>query len=191
MASRFILADFKARTQVQKVNVVFLTDGDAQSMNIERPLTEMGEEMLTIGQTIVVDGKRIEIGRFERQNKITTQLLDILRKEYNVIGYFLAENNHEVRRKIWDGANGYVSEAITKEYLKEYRKNKFMSLEDSLGYDKLFIIKADRNSLNTDDDEFEVSENAKKGEIQRAFKKHANSKKTNKMFATQFAKMVA
>jgi RNase P/RNase MRP subunit p30 len=66
-----------------------------------------------------------------------------------------------------------------------------MSLEDSLGYDKLFIIKADRNSLNTDDDEFEVSENAKKGEIQRAFKKHANSKKTNKMFATQFAKMVA
>ena len=191
MASRFILADFKARTRVQKVNVVFLTDGDAQSMNIERPLTEMGEEMLTIGQTIMVDGKRIEIGRFERQYKITTQLLDMLRKEYNVIGYFLAENNHEVRRKIWDGANGYVSEAITKEYLKEYRKNKFMSLEDSLGYDKLFIIKADRNSLNTDDDEFEVSENAKKGEIQRAFKKHANSKKTNKMFATQFAKMVA
>ena len=191
MASRFILADFKARTQVQKVNVVFLTDGDAQTMAIEPPCTEMHEDIPTVGQTIMVDGKRLEFSRFGCQYKITTQLLSLLREQYNVIGYFLADSNHEVRRKLWEGANGYVAEETTKEYLKEYRKNKFVSLEDSLGYDKLFIIKADRGSLNTDDDEFEVSDNAKKSEIQRAFKKHANSKKTNKMFATQFAKMVA
>ena len=41
------------------------------------------------------------------------------------------------------------------------------------------------------DDVFEVEDGATKGAIAKAFKKHANSKKTNKLFATQFAKMVA
>ena len=190
MAARFILADFKARTKVQKVNAVFLTDGDAQSLYVDDPYRD-DRDIKTLGQTILLDGKRIDAPRYDSSRKITAQLLNELRKEYNVIGYFLSTRNYDVRGKVWDSRDSYVPEQEMKEILKEYRTNKFVSFDNALGYDKFFIIRAERGSLNTEDDEFEVSENAGKGEIQRAFKKHANSKKTNKLFATQFAKMVA
>ena len=193
MAARFILADFKARTNVQKVNAVFLTDGDAQSMYVDNMYLEdqLDNTMRTAGTTIMIDGKRIDSHRFGNQREVTKALLDELRKKYTVIGYYLAPRPYDVRGKIWQIDNRHVPDEEMKAYMKEYRSNKFVSFDNALGYDKFFIIKADRGALDTSDDEFEVSENAKKGEIQRAFKKHANSKKTNKLFATQFAKMVA
>ena len=193
MAARFILADFKARTNVQKVNAVFLTDGDAQSMYVDNMYLEdqLDNTMRTAGTTIMIDGKRIDSHRFGNQREVTKALLDELRKKYTVIGYYLAPRPYDVRGKIWQIDDRRVPDEEMKAYMKEYRSNKFVSFDNALGYDKFFIIKADRGALDTSDDEFEVSENAKKGEIQRAFKKHANSKKTNKLFATQFAKMVA
>ena len=193
MAARFILADFKARTNVQKVNAVFLTDGDAQSMYVDNMYVEdqLDNTMRTAGTTIMIDGKRIDSHRFGNQREVTKALLDELRKKYTVIGYYLAPRPYDVRGKIWQIDDRRVPDEEMKAYMKEYRSNKFVSFDNALGYDKFFIIKADRGALDTSDDEFEVSENAKKGEIQRAFKKHANSKKTNKLFATQFAKMVA
>jgi hypothetical protein len=192
MASRFILADFKTRTKVQKVNAIFLTDGDAQSMYVDEPY--YGEDnhlgRARWKQEILLDGKRIRVNGNESR-KLTAMLLNELRKEYTVIGYFLAERPYDMRGKIWQANQGYVSDEQMREIRKEYNKNKFIVLDGVLGYDNFFIIKAEKGSLDTSDDEFEVSENAKKGEIQRAFKKHANSKKTNKLFATQFAKMVA
>ena len=193
MAARFILADFKARTNVQKVNAVFLTDGDAQSMYVDNMYLEdqLDNTMRTAGTTIMIDGERIDSHRFGNQREVTKALLDELRKKYTVIGYYLAPRPYDVRGKICQIDNRHVPDEEMKAYMKEYRSNKFVSFDNALGYDKFFIIKADRGALDTSDDEFEVSENAKKGEIQRAFKKHANSKKTNKLFATQFAKMVA
>ena len=193
MAARFILADFKARTNVQKVNAVFLTDGDAQQMYVDNMYLEdqLDNTMRTAGTTIMIDGKRIDSHRFGNQREVTKALLNELRKKYTVIGYYLAPRPYDVRGKIWQIDNRHVPDEEMKAYMKEYRSNKFVSFDNALGYDKFFIIKADRGALDTSDDEFEVSENAKKGEIQRAFKKHANSKKTNKLFATQFAKMVA
>ena len=195
MAARFVLADFKARTQVQKVNAIFLTDGEAQSMYIDNKEDQVDSEN-TIAhsdswkRTIMLDGKKIEASRSENF-KLTSNLLETLRKEYNVIGYFLAARAYEMRDRVWKASGSYVDIKKMNEIRKEYNKNKFVSFNDVLGYDNFFIIKAEGRSLATDDDEFEVSENAGKGEIQRAFKKHANSKKTNKLFATQFAKMVA
>jgi hypothetical protein len=193
MASRFILADFKARTRVQKVNVVFLTDGDAQSMYVDEPYFGPEENRIegaNWNKNILMDGKTINASRGNNV-KITTALLNELRKEYTVIGYFLAERPYDFRGKVWAAHDTYVADEKMREFRKEYNTNKFISFSEVLGYDSFFIIKAEGRSLATDDDEFEVSENAKKGEIQRAFKKHANSKKTNKLFATQFAKMVA
>ena len=193
MASRFILADFKARTRVQKVNVVFLTDGDAQSMYVDEPYFGPEENRIEgarWNKNILMDGKTISASRGSNI-KITTALLNELRKEYTVIGYFLAERPYDFRGKVWAAHDTYVADEKMREFRKEYNTNKFISFSEVLGYDSFFIIKAEGRSLATEDDEFEISENAKKGEIQRAFKKHANSKKTNKLFATQFAKMVA
>ena len=70
-------------------------------------------------------------------------------------------------------------------------KQKFYSLDSVLGYDRYFILRNDRKSLDTSNEDFEVRDNAKKGEIQRAFKKFAGSKKANRTLAVKFAETVA
>jgi hypothetical protein len=189
MAARFILKDFKAKHNIQKVNVVFLTDGDAQSMYYKR--SPEGDNMVpTRGYTIDLDGKFIDQGGWYT-NDTCRKLLDTLRKEYNVIGYFLAERPYDFKSRANQASKRYLTTDEYNVLRKEYNKNKFISMDDTLGYDKFFIIKAEGRSLETSDDEFVVADGATKGAIAKAFKKHANSKKTNKLFATQFAKMVA
>ena len=189
MASRFIIKDFKTKHNIQKVNVVFLTDGDAQSMNYKRT-EENHNNIPTRGVTIDLDGKYIDQNGWNT-NDTCIKLLDSLRKDYNVIGYFLAERPYDFKGKVWQASRGFVNTDDINALRKEYNKNKFISMDNTLGYDKFFIIKAEGRSLATADDVFEVEDGATKGAIAKAFKKHANSKKTNKLFATQFAKMVA
>lgn len=191
MASRFLLEDFKKKHGVQKVNAIFMTDGDAQDMYIKSS-SEEPNSVPTKGLSIEMDGKYYNSSSiWNTGSSITSTLLGALREDYTVIGYFLAERLHYFRSKIWNVYNHHVSDQKIKELRKEYNKNKFISFKNKIGYDEFFIIKAEGDSLSVEDEEFEVSENAKKGEIQRAFKKHATSKKTNKLFATQFAKLVA
>jgi hypothetical protein len=70
-------------------------------------------------------------------------------------------------------------------------KDKYFALDNVLGYDRYFILRNDRKSLDTTTEDFEVRDNAKKGEIARAFKKFAGSKKANRTLAVKFAETVA
>ena len=66
-----------------------------------------------------------------------------------------------------------------------------LHLKEVCGYNDYFILKSDKSSLNTDNDEFQVSAVAKKNEITRAFRKFQKSKKANRVLATKFAEAVA
>ena len=123
--------------------------------------------------------------------KSQQHIFNHLRKKYVIIGYHLAAQQYEFRNALYSNMEDRNEETNLNEYRKVFNKNKFISFDDKLGCDRYFVIKASKKSLDTDSDEFEVRENAKKGEITRAFKKHAASKKGNKVFATQFAEMVA
>lgn len=184
MASRFIIRDFKAKYGIQKTNVVFMTDGDAQGMYFKR----RGGDFVSSGTVINVDGNMVNT-RISRA--ITEDLFNIIRKECTLIGYFIAGSTYDFRGKVWQVEDSFVTDAKLKELRKAYNANKFISYDNKIGYDKFFIIKGEGNSLNTDDDEFEVAEDANKGQIQRAFKNYANSKKANKILATQFAQIIA
>lgn len=186
MAARFILADFQKKHGVQKVNAVFLTDGEAQSMYINRT---RDNNTPTRGYVIDIDGKTVTAGR--NQRNVTDDLIAMLGKKYTVIGFFLCERSYDFRAQVWKSYDEFVSNEKMNDMRKTYNKQKFISFDGARGYDRYFVVKAEGRSLNTDAEEFEVSEEAKKGEIARAFKKFANSKKANRMLATQFAQMVA
>tara|TARA_R110000868_G_scaffold375665_1_gene640275 strand:- start:15744 stop:17918 length:2175 start_codon:yes stop_codon:yes gene_type:complete len=193
MASRFILADFKAKHNIQKINAIFLTDGDAQSMYVKGPSRPEDQTIQISGETIYMDGKFVDGARGYSSNRdrtTTENLLKILGQKYNIVGFFVCDGN-QINRRIYSAVGEFITTDKLKEIRKYYNKNKFVSFANSGGYNTFYIIKGERNSLDTSDDEFEVSENANKSEIQRAFKKFTNSKKSNKIFATEFAKMVA
>ena len=78
---------------------------------------------------------------------------------------------------------GYISET---EY-KKARKEKTYSIKES-GYDSYFAI---IDSALSNDDEFEVQEDASKAQIKRAFVKSLKAKKLNKKVLGEFVELVA
>jgi hypothetical protein len=186
MASRFIIRDFKEANNIQKTNVVFMTDGDAQNFYVR---SDWENTNPTNGMRIDMDGKMIDAPRNGRN--VTPALFKALSKECNLIGYFISDSMQAFRSKVYQANKGYIPNEKMNTMRKQYSKNKFVEMDSVLGYDKFFILKADKGALNTDQEDLEIAADATRSQIRSAFKKHANSKKANKILATQFAKMVA
>lgn len=209
-----VLKDFKRRHQVQKPIFTLLTDGDSTTLSVNREVLERFRENASAngasslnthrsGIRILLDeSKRVVDPKTNRHRiastSVTTSLLEAIRKEVPglaIVGYFVANTSDEFSRSVTRASGGEVDNDIystIREARKIANKNKFVSYDDVLGYDRYFILKATRaSSLDATDDEFEISDKAKRGEITRAFKKYAKSKKGNRVLATQFAEIVS
>ena len=191
LSADIILDEFKAKHNIQRVNAIFLTDGDAQGIQANTKTYDMATDYQRI-KLIMNKGYIDASGHRDLSEKV----INHLRKKHVVIGYFMAARNYDFKyaleKVLCDNiTNSYLSNEDLNKHRKEYSKNRFVSFDNAIGYDRFFIIKADKKSLKSNEDEFQVGCHAKKGEITRAFKKHANSKKSNRIFATKFAEMVA
>ena len=186
-----ILKDFKAKHNIQKTIFTVLTDGDSNPIELNNAYTMYGLVQRRGLRTLrmkMAESRRVV--KMSRRNH-TTAILEAIKKEIpglTNLGYFIALNSSDFKDN--------VRRAAGQEALRSARKianaNKFVSFDGTLGYDRYFIVRGEKSSsLEARDDEFEVSENAKRGEITRAFKKYAKSKKGNRIFATQFAEIVS
>lgn len=185
LAMPHIVQQFKSRHPVQRVINVIITDGDAQHMYTKE------DESASVATRGIAVSSNNKIIKAYRNNELTVQLTDNLRSLGCVnIGFFLAERRYDSNRAI-SRATGSWEQDSFRQASKMLNKHKFASYDNTLGYDRYFVVKADRRTLDTDNDDFEIRENATKGEITRAFKKFANSKKGNRVLASQFAQMVA
>lgn len=77
-----------------------------------------------------------------------------------------------------------------KPYNREYSKHKCVTFRDTLGYDEFYVVKHGKN-LTTDDDGFDIADDASNGQITSQFKKYSKSKKNNKTLLTNFGRVVA
>ena len=186
MATDFIVSDFRAKFPVQKVNFVLLTDGDGRNVRVQHSRGAKYSYDMMIDK----NGKLSKVSR--RSVPCTTHLLNELRKRgVTTIGYRLAERNYDFNSAIWSTSNRFIDSDEMKSFRKTYNKQKFLSMDDTIGYDRYFVIKADRKSLDTDVEDLEIDPNASKAQITKAFKKHTSSKKGNRVLATRFAEIVA
>lgn len=186
MAVPSLIQKFTKQNNIQKTNFVLLSDGFGSHIDIVRHENE--ESYYSNGYAINVNGTLVktEIVGTRRQT-LTEALLNNLRKQVNsVTGYFLASNRSDFNQGM-----RYIETPTFHKDRSEFLKNRFISYDNVMGYDRYFILRCDSRSMDTTTTEFEVKENAKKGEIARAFKKHANSKKANRTLAVKFAEMVA
>ena len=83
----------------------------------------------------------------------------------------------------------YIDEDSRKRFQREFAKNRCLTFDNVLGYDKFYILKRDKMSVEAED--FEVNDNATHAQIRSAFKKHSSSKKNNKTLLTNFGRTVA
>ena len=186
-----LIKEFKGKNAVEKMNLVVLSDGDANRIQAFRDGGLEDNKVETRGMfkgiNMRIDGKMVKA---ENTNNVTQALLENINKRYNTstIGFFMADDNRMFNHKIaqihgWDDSH-------RNEANKEYRKNKCVVRKSALGYDEFYLIKGG-NNLAVEDDEFGVTSDQTKNQMANAFKKYSKSKKQNKVLMTTFGRIVA
>ena len=187
-----IVNRFKNKHSIQKVNFVLLTDGFGGKISVNIPAQPMHSFKGVGGYTIEMNGKTIKLDN-NNSAEMTTKLLDAFRQNgVSTIGFFLAEGGRDIyaiSSLLTDGF--YEKDKMVEQLKTALRKDKFSTRDNAIGYDRLFILKAGRKTLNTDVDELEIDENASKAKIISTFKKYSSSKKGNRILATKFAEIVS
>ena len=190
-----ILPQFKKDNQVEKVQCVILTDGEAHPLRFHHEFSHRwGEEcekyMGTsyIGENCILrDRKTGNTYAFDDNSfTMTDVLLQNLRDKFtdvNFIGFRILpprEASYFAKRYVEYGDE-------LEKIMKVWRKEKSFAIKKS-GYHVYFGLSA---SALDSDDTFEVKEDATKTDIKKAFFKSLKGKKMNKKILSEFIEFVA
>ena len=190
-----ILPQFKKDNQVEKVQCVILTDGEAHPLRFHHEFSHRwGEEcekyMGTsyIGENCILrDRKTGNTYAFDDNSfTMTDVLLQNLRDKFtdvNFIGFRILpprEASYFAKRYVEYGDE-------LEKIMKVWRKEKSFAIKKS-GYHVYFGLSASALDI---DDSFEVKEDATKTDIKKAFFKSLKGKKMNKKILSEFIEFVA
>ena len=196
LASTMLIKDFQAKHKIQKTNVIFMTDGFGHTPSMfssDYAHKEISESSSNLrgGYTININGKATFFKSNLRGLQLNKQALDVIRAMPGVhlTGFFLVENSSDFKSAVYSASNYYITHDEMRAYKKELNTKKFVAFSDSFGYDDYYIV--DGRNIDTTNTAFDVSERASKAMITKAFKKHTNSKKGNRVLATKLAQMIA
>ena len=200
VAAMSIIPKFKNDNGIQKVNAVFLTDGVSHKANRKISGESLGgyntDDYITdkVTNTTVTSENK---GRYYSGEKQTTMLLELLKKripESNVLGFFVAGSGARgvVRREIIQDKMGLHWDDMDtlKKCQKELRTNKVLVCKTA-GYDEYYILPSVPSDDESAEDGIQVKENAKTGDLKRAFAKFSKSKVLNRQLLNKFIAQVA
>ena len=200
VAAMSIIPKFKNDNGIQKVNAVFLTDGVSHKANKKISGESLGgyntDDYITdkVTNTTVTSENK---GRYYSGEKQTTMLLELLKKripESNVLGFFVAGSGKTgiVRREIIQDKMGLHWDDMDtlKKCQKELRTNKVLVCKTA-GYDEYYILPSVPSDDESAEDGIQVKENAKTGDLKRAFAKFSKSKVLNRQLLNKFIAQVA
>ena len=194
-----LLPKFKKDTGVQKVNTVFLTDGESHYIHYTCSHQSTNGYSATSVITDPITNKTVFQDKDSSGREVqTTMLLKLLKKRVygmNILGFFVAGSGKKgiVKRDIicWKmGINEYAETDKLKEYQKELRTKKVLVCKTQ-GYDEYYILPSVPKVDETEEEGLQVKEGAKTGELKRAFAKFSSSKTLNRQLLNKFIDKVA
>jgi len=190
--SHDLINKFKAKHAVDKMNLVVLSDGEANNIHVQRSREINYLNTDRWGKTIIhIDGRKVTLP--DRSSGGTRALLENLQKNYGVctLGFFIADGSYNFWRKIEHAQDAYVyGSDDRKPFNRQYSKHKCVTFNNKLGYNQFYIVKNGKN-FSTEDDGFDVADDASTGTIRSQFKRYSKSKKNNKSLLTNFGRAVA
>ena len=197
LCSRYLVDRLKRLENVTKVNVVCLTDGEAN------PMQYMTEDVDYYGETgfrnrqmyhsskvfILRDPKtgytkRISNSHYETTKEIVSYFREIT--DYNWVGIRLCSKSNLSRI-----VRSFAYDMFDK-IDKQWRRDKYASIKNLAGFSEAFYMP--ERDMGGSTDELEVKQKgevATKAELGRAFKKHMSSKMTNKKVLNAFIEQIA
>jgi len=195
-----IVPKFKRETGVQKVNTIFLTDGDSNRLEgvyDYRLNTETGEHTPYIsnvyGTMTISDPKTLKNYEVAGYN-ITDGLLRILKDRVdgmNLIGFFVAGSGRSGRvdkRALYSLQRDLGMDAIM-EQVRFINKNKYLVIE-SKGYDEMYVLPAKGMEVSNEGLSDELV-GASKAKLKSAFGKSMKGKVESRQLLNKFVKLVA
>jgi hypothetical protein len=193
MALHSLIPDFQAKNKLQKVNVIFLTDGEGYQNAVTKEKKGNYDDtyigMTKYIKTSIRDRKSGRVYRsfdyngFPQYAKILLETVKDRFPTVNLINFRITPSRDFQSCYRWYG-NGYDNYESAK---VEYRKNQCISFKDT-GFHQFNVIAA--TSLAQDED-FKVEEGASKAQIKTAFVKMLGKKKTNKKLLGSFVELIA
>jgi len=191
-----VIPQFKNDNKLQKVNVVILTDGEANNLtfNVKSPYnpSKIGTNAVT-HRCALRDRKIGHVYRNfgnEYKNSLTTILLENLKHrfpEVNLIGFRILGGTEFNRfYRYLHNINSYL-DTVPDNITKTWKKEKSVEINPA-GYDSLYAISSTGLSSETS---FSVSEDASTTEIGKAFRGMLKKKTTNKKHLSSFASLVS
>jgi len=186
---------------VEKMNLVVLSDGDSNQLQVVRDHKLKAHHAYTSGGywqsniNAIIDNKKVEIRG--RRTSATISLLNNLQKRYGVttLGFFIAQDSRDWKSKLAQitGREWIDNESnFYRDMQKQYTKNKVSIANKALGYDKFFMLKPGKN-LEVESDDFEnfETDNMTTAQIRSTFKKYAKNKQNSKVLMKQLGNVVA
>ena len=198
--TRNIVANLKKVERVSKVNVICLTDGEANPMSYVHKFAddhdyragEYSEQYLCHARGKIFFLRDPKTGYSRKISShpydTTKEIVSFYREitNYNWVGIRLC-SKQELGRLVREFSYG-ESAAID----KQWRKERFASIKEKAGFTEAFYMPDKNTGLGTQDLEVKSkSEVATKAELTRAFKKHMGSKMTNKTILNAFIEQIA
>ena len=182
--------------KVQKVNVICLTDGEANPISFVSDRRGDGSKscnylcharrtVFILRDPVTGYTRKISASPYETTKEIVSFMSEIT--DYNWIGIRICSKN-ELNRCI----SGDVTIQEREKIQKTWNKEKFASIEKKHGFSKSFFIPNKGIGQGTTDLTVKQrGESATRGELTRAFKKHMGSKMTNKTILNAFIEQIA
>ena len=189
-----ILPQFKKENDLQKVQCIILTDGEASSLPYHTMVERSWEDAPRMGMrntnahTCTVRDRKlgknytIGYGYWELTDTLLRNLKDKF-TDVNFIGIRVLQPRDA--KRFVERFHPYYS----KEYesiMADWRKHKTFTVTGS-GYDAYFGLSS---TVLAEDSEFDVDEDATKAQIKRAFVKSLKTKKLNKKVLGEFISLV-
>jgi hypothetical protein len=201
MCMREAVNRMKQLEKVQKVNVISLTDGEANPMSYvgmkyeddtyfagkyrTEYLCHNRNKIFILRDPMTGYSRRLASDPYSTTAEIVSFFKEIT--NYNWVGIRLC-SKHELNRTLQE----FVPYSEQDKYQKQWLKERFVVLDGETGFTKQFFMPNQYIGSGTEDiDVKQKKEVATKAELTRAFKKHMGSKMANKTILNAFIEQIA
>ena len=187
-----LVNQFKARSKVQIVNVIFLTDGGSNTIKGVAG-TEIGHRWGSDTKYIIQDKVMkkdyyLTDHIYSSANEITINLLKILkdRTGCNLIGFYLHDRSSS--RVVHEFYGYAIEEKFRAAMVKSWNENKFIPVTNHC-YDDYYIINTP--AMKDTENKLEVNSTMTKAKIAKEFMKFSEKKAVNRILLKRFIDKIA
>ena len=202
-----LVEKFKRLNNLEKVNAVYLTDGESSSTDAVVESDSEGKKWSksirfryygyhgdagdTVESWMVDPITKINYPLKSRLD-VTDGLLNALqdRLGINVIGFFIAPQRRDLQSAFRiSGFDKWQDREMLKKLSSKFNKDQSVIL-DSKGYSNFIVVKGG-DDLDTETSELAIDSDMKKGAMTTAFKKHQKAKSFNRVVLNKFVELIS